>query len=224
MDLRGLQRKAIDRLMSTKIVKELTSGNVSLAQYRTYMSDVYCYALHSSQVISLAGSRMVLSHPDLVKYLFRHAEEELGHEKWAASDLEEIGLSSAEIKKIAPSSPCIRMIALEYYYAAQANPVGLFGWMFVLESLGGKSASGIAQGIDHALKLNGKGTYFLRGHGDADAQHSEDLCSVIDVSVKAQEDVETFLFVAEESQALYCSILDNSFDVQSRPAESVAVS
>lgn len=221
MDLRALQQQATGRLMSTKIVNDLTQGKVTLEQYRTYMCDVYSYALHSSQVIALAGSRLVLSHPPLAQYLFRHAEEELGHDQWAASDLADLGLSTLEIKKVAPSSPCIRMIGFEYYYAAHANPIGLFGWMFVLETLGGKSASGISKAIDQALKLNGKATYFLRGHGDADAQHSEDLCTVIGDGVTSPEDVETFLYTVAESESLYCDILDHAFNAQPRSAESV---
>jgi heme oxygenase len=205
-------------------LKELSSCNISVTQYRSYMSDVYSYAMHSSQVIALAGSRIVLSHPALAQYLFRHAEEELGHEKWAATDLQDLGLSSSEIEKVVPSSPCIRMIALEYFYAGHANPIGLFGWMFVLESIGGESASGIAQTIDNTLKLNGKGTYFLRGHGDADAQHSEDLVTVVDANVKTKNDVETFLFAAEEAASLYCSILDHAFDVHLLADEALAAS
>ena len=223
MDLRDLQKQAVDRLMSTKIVTNLMQGKVSLEQYKTYMCDVYSYALHSSQVIALAGSRLVLSHPPLAEYLFRHAEEELGHDKWAESDLADLGLFPAEIKAVLPSSPCIRMIGLEYYYAAHANPIGLFGWMFVLETLGGKSAGGISTAIDKCLNLNGKATYFLRGHGDADALHSEDLCSVIGENVKDPEDVRTFLYVLAESEALYCEILDHAFSARARSAESVAV-
>ncbi|MGH9512510.1 MAG: iron-containing redox enzyme family protein [Terriglobales bacterium] len=207
--------------MSTTIVKDLTRGHVSSDQYKAYMSDVYCYALHSSQVIALAGARMVLSHPPLAQYLFRHAEEELGHDKWAASDLHDLGMSSAEVENILPSSPCIRMIGFEYFYAAHANPVGLFGWMFVLESLGGKSGSGIAQAVDTALNLGGKGTYFLRGHGDADAQHSKDLCSVIEENVKSPEDVKIFLYTVAESESLYHDILDNAMTAQSGAAEPV---
>ncbi len=223
MNLREMQDRAVGRLMSTRIVTDLKLGNVTLEQYRTYMSDVYCYALHSSQVIALAGSRLVLSHPPLAQYLFRHAEEELGHDKWAASDLANLGFSPSEIKKIVPSSPCIRMLGFEYYYAAHANPIGLFGWMFVLESLGGKTGSGIAKAIDQALRLNGKATYFLEGHGDADAQHSEDLCAVIGESVTSPEDVETFLYTVAESESLYCDILDNAFHAQPRSQEPVAV-
>jgi hypothetical protein len=159
MDFRQIQGQVTERLMSTKIVQALMRGEMSLAQYRAYMEDVYCYALHSSQVIGLAACRLALSHPPLSHYLFRHAAEELGHDKWAAADLKDLGLSDAEIATLMPSSPCLRMIALEYFYAAQANPVGLFGWMFVLESLGGRVGGSMAQAIDRSLGLQGKGVY-----------------------------------------------------------------
>lgn len=210
MDLRVLQETVTNRLMSTEIVRRVMRGDLTLDQYKSYMADVYCYALHSSQVIALAGSRLVLSHPPLAQYLFRHAEEELGHDKWAASDLRDLGLGPSDIGSIVPSSPCARMIGLEYYYAAHANPVGLFGWMFVLESLGGKIGGGIATAVDQALQLGGKGTYFLRGHGEADAHHSEDLYDVISANVESAADRADFLYMARESEDLYCAILDNA--------------
>lgn len=212
MNLRSLQDKVSARINSTDIVQNLEQGGLTIDQYRSYMADVYCYALHSAQVIATAGSRLALSHPPLAQYLFRHAEEELGHDKWAGSDLQDLGLSPSGIRDIVPSSPCMRMIALEYYYAVHANPVGLFGWMFVLESLGGKLGSGIAAAIDHTLQLGGKGTYFLRGHGEADAHHSEDLFSVISGNIKSVEDKAAFLYMARESEDLYCAILDNALN------------
>jgi pyrroloquinoline quinone (PQQ) biosynthesis protein C len=172
------------------------------------MTDVYSYARHSSQVIGLAGSRLVLSHPELAAYLFRHAGEELGHEQWAASDLRDLGVSDAELSRLEPSSPCLRMIALEYFCATHANPVGLFGWMFVLESLGGKVGGSIATAIDGALQLEGKATRFLRGHAEADAHHSEDLLAVIAAHVRPDDDERAFLRMAAQSLDLYTAILD----------------
>lgn len=210
MELRAFQEKIADHLLSTEIVRQLMGGKLSIDQYKAYIADVYCYALHSSQVIALAGARMVLSHPPMAQYLLHHAVEELGHDKWAESDLKDLGLSQEDIRGIVPSSPCARMIGLEYYYAAHANPVGLFGWMFVLESLGGKVGGKIAQAIDQVLKLDGKGIYFLRGHGEADTHHSEDLYRIISENLKSQEDQDAFLFMARESEELYCAILDNA--------------
>lgn len=211
MDLRQIQDRVTERLTSTKIVHELMRGEISLAQYRAYMEDVYCYALHSSQVIGLAACRLALSHPALSQYLFWHAAEELGHDKWAAADLKDLGLSEAEIAALTPSSPCLRMIGLEYYCAAQANPVGLFGWMFVLESVGGRVGGSIAQAIDRALGLQGKGVYFLDGHGKADSQHSEDLVSVISNGITEPRDQEVFLRMVTESEDLYCAMLDHAY-------------
>jgi pyrroloquinoline quinone (PQQ) biosynthesis protein C len=223
MDLRRIQNDVTDRLMSTRIVQALKRGEMTRAQYRTYMQDVYCYAMHSSQVIGLAGCRLVLSHPTLSQYLLHHATEELGHDKWAALDLKDLGLSDDEISAITPSAPCLRMIGLEYYYAVHANPVGLFGWMFVLESLGGRVGGSISQAIDQSLGLQGKGVYFLRGHGEADAHHSEDLFTVITEGVTHSQDRDDFLRMIRESEDLYRGILDNTYAIESRKAEAMLV-
>jgi heme oxygenase len=210
VELHALQEKASARLMSTEIVRRLTQGSLSREQYKAYMSDVCSYARHSSQVIALAGARMVLSHPQLAKYLFVHAVEEIEHDKWAESDLRDLGMSATELEEIVPSSACARMIGLEYFFAAHANPVGLFGWMFILESFGGRVGGKLAKAIDETLKLNGKGVYFLSGHGEADKQHSADLHAVIEKNVKSRSDQAAFKFMAAESEELYCGILDTA--------------
>ena len=218
MELRSLQDQVSTQLLGTRGVRELMQGRISTQQYQAYLQDVYCYALHSSVVIGVAGSRMVHTHPSLAEYLFRHAGEELGHDLWVASDLRDLGMSEGAIKCIQPSVPCARMIALEYYYAANANPVGLFGWMFVLESLGGKVGGGIAGAIDKALALSGKATYFLRGHADADAHHAEDLHSVISANVVGTSDESVFLEMFKQSSELYCAILDSAYARPASPA------
>jgi len=174
------------------------------------MSDVYCYAQHSSQVIAIAGSRLALSHPNMAEYLFRHASEELGHDEWAKSDLLDLGLTKEEVNAISPSSACLNMIGLEYFYAAHANPVGLFGWMFVLESLGSSVGGSMADALDKALRLEGKGLYFLRGHAEADAHHSEDLYRIISAGVLVEDDRLPFDRMYSESLDIYCRILDNA--------------
>jgi len=216
MDLEGLQQDITAQLMSTRIVTATMQGSLCEAQYIAYMSDVYCYARHSSQVIGQAGARLVLSHPELSQYLFHHAREELGHDKWAESDLWDLKLTPDEIAEIEPSPPCLRMIGLEYLYAAHLNPVGLFGWMFVLESLGGRAGGAIAEGIDKALRLNGKALYFLNGHADADAQHSLDLYRVVKSHVHSKADRRAFDTMARQSAELYCAMLDHAFEAGSQ--------
>jgi hypothetical protein len=210
MNLREMQDNAVKHIMARPLVHSIFRGTMKRSEYIRYMSDVYCYALHSSQVIALAGARLVLSHPPMAEYLFAHAGEELGHDKWARSDLSDLGLPDQDIASIRASAPCHRMLGLEYYYAAHDNPIGLFGWMFVLESLGGQVGGAVADALDRTLQLQGKGLWFLKGHGEADAHHSEDLCRVIEENLLTSGDQEVFLKMYEESIDLYGAILDNA--------------
>ncbi len=190
------------------IVAAVMGGQLSRAQYARYIIDVYHYARHSAVVIGQAGVRLVHSHPALAAYFLRHAHEELGHDAWAHSDLIDIGLSPAAIVASQPSPPCRDMIEMEYYFACNGNPVGLFGWTYVLECLGGGMGGAMAAGIDRALRLNGKGVWFLSGHGDADSQHMVDLAQIINAHVAAAEDRACFLAVVDRARGLYRGILD----------------
>jgi heme oxygenase len=210
MNLRKMQDDVADQLTARPFVKSIFRGDLQRAEYVRYMCDVHCYALHSSQVIAIAGARLALSHPPMAAYLFNHAAEELGHDTWAHSDLLDLGLTPHDISTITPSPPCLRMIGLEYFYAAHDNPAGLFGWMFVLESLGGKVGGGVAAALDATLKLEGKGLYFLKGHGEADSHHSEDLYRVISENLSSEEDRRVFLRMYREAIDLYCEILDHA--------------
>jgi len=198
------------RLSACGAYRAAADGTITLPGYRSYMTDVYHYALHSSQVIGLAAARCVNSHPPVAEYLFKHAVDELGHDRWARQDLLDLGLSQADIDRSRPSIACRTMLAYEYLYASHENPLGLFGWMFVLEGMGGSHAGGVAAAIDRALGLQGKGTYFLAGHGEADAVHSEELFDVVSDHITTCADIEAFETVADRSLELYIEILDGA--------------
>lgn len=198
-----------EAVAKTDVVNAIASGTLELSNYVRYMADVYCYALHSSQVIAVAGSRLVLSHPELADYLFEHAREELGHDKWAKQDLMELGVKPDQVRKLVPSERCQKMIALEYFYSHHANAVGLFGWMLALEGLGGAIGGSIAKGIDTCLNLEGKGTYFLSGHGEADHHHSAELIGITKKYITCPDEVELVRRVGQMSQNSYVGILDD---------------
>ena len=207
MNLLNLQQEVSEKVMSSALIHALFSQKATRSQYKNYMIDVYHYARHSSKVIAIAGSRLTLSHPEIASYLLKHAQEELGHDRWAFSDLRDLGVPEDEIEFSQPSDACQKMLGLEYLYATHLNALGLFGWLFALESLGGKMGSGIAKQIDKCLDLNGKATYFLSGHGQADVAHTKDLEQVIDKSIQSAQDQLAFSKMVRMSSALYSEIL-----------------
>lgn len=213
-DLLEIRSTVLQQLLSSAIVLRIEHGAITREEYIRYMSDVYYYAQHSAQVIGMAAVRLVDKHPTMANYLFEHAREELGHDQWARSDLEDLGLSSKDIEQLIPSHACQNMVAIEYFYAYHDNPVGLFGWMYVLECLGGDAAGAIAKGLNSALDLNGKGLYFLTGHGEADEHHSEDLTEIISKEALSAEERECFHSVVSKSITAYLAILDHACGVK----------
>ena len=211
MQLEALQKHFIDSILSHPLNRAIQATELSLKQYRTFMMDVFSYAKHSPQIIALTSVRLFERAPDLARYCVGHSAEEVGHDKWAASDLKDLGMTDKEIEAVRPSTPCLRLLGLEYYYAQQSNPMGMMGWMFVLESLGGNVGNSLAQSIDAALDLKGKGTYFLGGHGEADIQHSHDLFEIVAKTVKDPDDVEAFERMALEGGRLYVEMMDHAF-------------
>lgn len=218
MDLRALQEQAIAELAATRLCRAAMQETIQKSQYVAFMRDVYCYAQHSAQVIALAGARIASRHPAMAAYLFAHAGEELGHDKWAHQDLLDLGLTSEQLADLQPTAACLRMIALEYLFATQMNAVGLFGWMFVLESLGGRVGGEAASRIDKTLRLRGRGLSFVHGHGRADAHHSEDLYRVISENLRTTADCAAFGIVFRESLQLYGEILEAAYAANAEPA------
>jgi hypothetical protein len=210
-DLALLQVRTIERILGTPLARGILAGEPDRTHYIGYLVNVFHYARHSAQVIALAGSRCVESHPALAEYYFRHAGEELGHERWALSDLADLDLPEKTVRESAPAPSCAAMIGLEYYAAGHGNPVSLLGWMRVLESLGDDLGHRIAGLIDRGLakdRAAPKGSAFLRGHGDADREHIKEIDRQIAACADSPLDMRDILVVARASADLYVHMLE----------------
>jgi hypothetical protein len=89
-----------------------------------------------------------------------------------------------------------------YYTAAFANPVGLFGWMYILEAVGNDLGSEAAEKLNKGLRLGNKGLRFVGGHGVADRTHTKAIEDQIGRHVK-RGDMADVQYVAEVAADLY---------------------
>jgi pyrroloquinoline quinone (PQQ) biosynthesis protein C len=175
-----VRQRVLEGIVSVEAVSRVLDGRLDPAVYISYLTNVFHYARHSATVIALAGARAVQRHPELARYLMRHADEELGHEQWALDDLAALGVPPDIVLATRPVPACAAMIGYEYYIAGHANPVGLFGWLYTLEAMGDDLGTRIAQAIGPQLQATGgRGLKFLAGHGEADHEHTADLTRMI---------------------------------------------
>ncbi len=99
---------------------------------------------------------------------------------------------------------CAAMIGYEYYIAGHANPVALFGWLYVLEAMGDDLGSRIAEAI--GPQLDGRALKFLTGHAVADHDHTADLTRMISTHITDPADRADVDHVADVVGELYVSI------------------
>jgi heme oxygenase len=198
-------RKGVDAaLRDVEAVKAVLEGRSDRATYVRYLKHVANqYAPHSPKVMALAAARCLDAHPELGSYLLRHAAEEQGHGSWAHDDLLALGESAGKVKAARPVLSCAALIGYAYYLAEHANPVSLFGWMFVLEAVGSDLGAEAAAGLKKGLGLGDDAVHFVAGHGKADRTHTRELAEQISRHVTAARDRADVLHAAEVSADLY---------------------
>jgi pyrroloquinoline quinone (PQQ) biosynthesis protein C len=200
--LLAVRKKVRAGLEATAIVRNALSGQFDRRLYARYLTNAFHYAGHSPKVMAIAAARCMDDHPDLAGYLLHHADEERGHDRWALSDLAALGVDEATVRATAPVPACSALVGYVHYVARVANPVGLFGWMYVLEAVGEDLGTVLAQRLQAAMP--GPGAHrFVAGHGLADVGHTHELTDQITTHVKREEDVRDVDRVADVVADLY---------------------
>ena len=121
------------------------------------------------------------------KYLKKHREEESGHAKWLAEDIDVNGILSAA---------AIAMVGTQYYLVKHVDAAALLGYMFVLE--------GYAPDIETVCQLeaaHGKSMYrTYRHHALHDDAHTADLAAIIN---QAPDNLQRIIFDSAVQTAAY---------------------
>jgi len=131
-----VRKQVLPELRDTKITKALFAGTPDPRAYVRYLINAHYYAQYSPKVMAIAAARCMDTHPVLATYLLHHAGEEQGHEQWALEDLRDLNVNEAVVRTARPVPSCAAMVGSMHYIAGYANPLGLFGWMYVLEAVG----------------------------------------------------------------------------------------
>jgi pyrroloquinoline quinone (PQQ) biosynthesis protein C len=212
-----IRNRVLTELRDTHAVKTLFAGKLDKRAYVQYLINAYSYAQHSPKVMAVAAARCTDTHPELAAYLLRHAIEEQGHYQWALEDLRDLGIGDAEVRSARPTLSCAAMIGYIHYISAQGNPVGLFGWMYVLEAVGNDLGTMVANAIKNALSLSGSGGLrFIARHGVSDIDHARELTEQIQTHITDEVDFQEVCYVAAVIAELYVRMLREIGDERGR--------
>lgn len=145
---------------------------VSRALYRDLMLQVYHYSRHNS--MNQAVAAFVPAPEGLLKFVYRHAAEELGHERMVIHDLKSIDLFNEADLDEAPLPATEALIGYLYYVALRYGPVARLGYSFWAEAVYGHIGPGLKK-ISADLELTSKNFTFFGSHAQADIEHQQQV-------------------------------------------------
>jgi pyrroloquinoline quinone (PQQ) biosynthesis protein C len=178
---------------------------VSKAFYHDLMMEIYHYTRHNS--MNQAVAAFVDAPEGLLKFVYRHAAEELGHERMVTHDLESIGLLNRGNLKRQPLPATEALVAYLYFVALKYGPIARLGYSFWAESVY-PHIDGVLSKIKQDLSLVDKNMSFFVAHAKIDAKHMDEVEECIDRYVKTPEDEVMVTQVARTTLFLTGQMMD----------------
>ncbi|MDW4573676.1 iron-containing redox enzyme family protein [Microbacterium sp. M3] len=168
-----------EQLDEVPVLRRLADGTVTIDDYRRLLFNLRQQVVDGSPWISRAAASFDIAHFELRSAAIRHAEEEHRDYLMIERDYVAVGGSLDELRAGRKNIGSEALSGYMFHYAAQPNPVGLLGAMFIIEGLGAQRAAGWAARFQEVLGLADSQVHFMRYHQQADAEHTGALEAIL---------------------------------------------
>jgi pyrroloquinoline quinone (PQQ) biosynthesis protein C len=146
--------------------------------YRRTMSQIFHYTRHNSVNQAAAALRADPDDLPLLRFIYGHAKEELGHERMALHDLKSAGLVG-EGETVDPPLPATdALVNYLYGVALRDGPVPRLGYSYWAESVYPHIAP-LLRAARSSLGLADRDMTFFVAHAEVDAGHAEQVRAAI---------------------------------------------
>lgn len=187
------------------VAMRIVAGDVTADEYAAFLGQTYLYVRQTRPLLRRAGERLMQMRrsPSLARLFLQKADEEDGHDVWILQDLEAIARPLDE-RLPCPSTAVAAYVAWNQFQVEGGWPLGFLGTAYVLESLADVRARITAENLVKKNRIAGiaAGVRFLRGHGDADEHHRNELRRVLSV-ISSPTDREAIALSADVTASLY---------------------
>lgn len=113
---------------------------------------------------------------------------------WLLSDIEQLGYPKAIAVCSLPLKSVVALVGTQFYIIQEMNPVGILGYIYVLESNPPKARSLQELSSLHKIPLSAMSTFME--HADLDQGHRKDLITLLNGDVLDDHDREVIEYSA----------------------------
>ncbi|GLK88486.1 TenA family transcriptional regulator [Pseudomonas turukhanskensis] len=160
-------------LFTVPVIRDALAGEVSLENYRAFLTQAYYHVRHTVPLMMACGARLPSRLEWLRGAVCEYIDEEYGHEQWILNDIRACGGDAEQVRDGQPSLAIELMVSFLYDLIARGNPVGLFGMVNVLEGTSIALATQAATVIQDRLQLPAIAFSYLSSHGALDIDHMD---------------------------------------------------
>lgn len=195
------------RIRQGRFWRRVLSEPVKPDLYRLLMEQIYHYTRHNSINQATAAYRTSPQNRRLLRFVYKHALEELGHENMVVHDLSSKNLYDPQLPERRPLPSTQALIAYLYQVAIEHGAVARLGYSYWAETCYAH-IDVILKKLAADLDLSEREMTFFVAHSDIDARHSEEVVEAIRENAHSAEDQAEIINVARTTLYLTGQILE----------------
>lgn len=187
--------------------KKVMSEPVDPMLYKLMLEQIYHYTRHNSVNQAAAAYRTSTEKRRLLRFVYKHAQEELGHEQMVIHDLNSVGLYEEGFEQRRPLPATQALISFLWQLALEKGAVARLGYSYWAETCYGH-IDPLLKKLRHDLNLTDRNMTFFVAHSEIDAHHAEEVEEAIAFSEPTADDKEEIINVAVTTLYLTGQILE----------------
>lgn len=195
------------RIKSGKFWNLVMSEPVDPLLYKGLMEEIYHYTKHNSINQAAAAYKTSPERRKLLKFVYKHALEELGHEKMVTHDLESVGLLDAGLENRLPLPATQALTSFIYLTAIEKGAAARLGYSYWAET-SYDHIDDLLKKIASDLNLTEKNMSFFVAHSEIDSKHSAEVTDAITSCVSDEAELRDILNTAQVTLYLTGQMLD----------------
>ena len=197
-----------EEIKSGRYWQHCMKNEVSVELYQQVMLQIYHYTRFNSINQAACAYSSKPEQITLLRFIYKHALEELGHENMVLRDLESIGALPEKIP--APLPPTQALISYLNDVALRKGPISRLGYSYWADDVY-DHISPMLNKFREDLGINDQQMTFFVAHASIDEKHAEEVKVAIERVVTSEEDKEQLLQVAKVTLYLTGQLLEEAY-------------
>jgi len=180
--------------------------------YKLLMLQIFHYTKHNAINQAVATYKVDHTEISLLRFCFKHASEELGHENMVIRDLDSIGLFDQTELDAGPLPATQALVGYLYHVSLELGGLARLGYSYWTES----SYGHLAEMTDHMrqdLNIKDNNMTFFVAHSAIDEKHSAEVNAAIEKHVKTDEQRKAVIEVAKTTLYMTGAMFNNVAEV-----------